>query len=143
VAVDPLQPEVVYVATGYLYGSSEVHEAPGMVAMSADSAQAWTPLVERMEVAVADLMPVAGMDGAVYALTTQSRTPLALGEAPVAAEVVVAPAAEDGLSATGLLAWIVAALAALALVFAVASDLRSRRLEPVRRLAPDVARSNR
>jgi hypothetical protein len=142
-AVDPIQPEVVYAATSYLYGTSEVHETPGSVAMSVDGAVAWSSVAEQLDAAVADLMPVAGLTGAVYALTDQSRTPLALGNAPAATEVVVAPAAgEDGLSITGLLAWIIAALAAFALIFAVASDLRSRRLEPAGRLAPSVARSN-
>jgi photosystem II stability/assembly factor-like uncharacterized protein len=141
-AVDPLQPEVVYAATSFLYGTSEVHATPGKVALSVDAAQEWTTLVDKTDVAVADLMPVPGMTGAVYALTDQSRTPLALGNAPVASEVVVVPTAEGGLNLTGLLAWIVAALAAVALIYAVAMDLRSRRIEPVTRLSTSPVRSN-
>lgn len=141
-AVDPQQPEVVYVATSYLYGTSEVHEAPAGVAMSTDSAEAFHPIAGQMDVVVADLMPVPGMTGAVYALTTQSRTPLALGNAPVATEVAVAPAAESGLSFSAILAWIVAGLAAAALAFAVATDLRSRRPEPATTLAPSMARND-
>jgi photosystem II stability/assembly factor-like uncharacterized protein len=144
VAADPLQPEVVYAATSFIYGTSEAHEAPGMVAMTVDGAEVWTPVVDQMETLVADLMPLPGMTGAVYALTDQSRTPLALGNAPVVTEVAVAPApVESGLSVTGLLAWVVAALAAFALIFAVASDLRSRRLEPTTRLAASPVRNHR
>lgn len=142
-AVDPKQPEVLYVATSYLYGTSEIHEAPAGVAISVDGAQAFSPIVEQMNIAVADLMPVPGMTGAVYALTDQSRTPLALGNAPVATEVALAPAAANGPGVTALLAWIVAGLAGAALAFSVASDLRSRRTEPAAPLAPSPVRSNR
>lgn len=141
-AVDPQQPEVVYVASSYLYGTGEVHEAPAGVAMSVDSAQGFQPIAEPMDVAVADLMPVPGLTGAVYALTNQSRTPLALGNAPVAgAQVAVAPAASSGLGLSAILAWIVAGLAAVALAFAVASDLRSRP-QPAPTLAPSMARND-
>jgi hypothetical protein len=142
-AVDPLQPEVVYAATSFLYGTAAVHQTPGKVALSVDGAQEWSTLVDETDVAVADLMPVPGMTGAVYALTNQSRTPLALGDAPVASEVVVAPAAAGELNLTGLLAWVVAALAALALVYAVAMDLRSRRLEPAAQLSTSPVRTGR
>jgi hypothetical protein len=143
-AVDPLQPEVVYAATSFVYGTSEAHEAPGMVAMTVDNGEGWVPVVEQLDTVVADLMPEPGMTGAVYALTNQSRTPLPLGDAPVVTEVVVAPApVESGLSVTGLLAWVVAVLAACALIFAVASDLRSQRLEPTTRLAASPMRNNR
>lgn len=141
-AVDPKQPEVLYVATSYLYGTSEIHEAPAGVAISVDGAQAFSPIIEQMNIAVADLMPVPGMTGAVYALTDQSRTPLALGNAPVATEVALGPAT-SGPGITALLAWIVAGLAGAALAFSVASDLRSRRTEPAAPLAPSPVRSNR
>jgi hypothetical protein len=142
-AVDPQQPEVLYVASSYLHGTSEVHEAPAGVAMSVDSAQVFNPVVDQMDVAVADLMPVPGMTGAVYALTDRSRTPLALGDAPVATEVTLAPAAQDGVNVTGVLAWVIAGLAAVALAFAVAMDLRSRRPEPATALAPSMVRNER
>src|SRR5690606_5719063 len=134
-AVDPQQPETVYVASSYLYGTSEVHEAPGSVAISVDNGATFSPLADQLDVAVADLMPVPGMTGAVYALTSRSRTPLALGDAPVATEVLIAPAAaESGLNVTGLLSWVVAGLAAAALAYAVITDLR--RPEPATTLAP-------
>lgn len=148
-AVDPAQPEVVYVATSYLYGSTTVHAAPKGVAMRTDSAQAWTPIYEAHNLAVAQLLPVSGVTGGVYALTSASRTPLALGNAPVIAEggVAVAPVAQPAVGLTAVLAWVVAGLAALALVFAVAWDLRSRRparVPPGRgTLAPSSARSDR
>jgi len=92
---------------------------------------------------------VSGVTGGVYALTSASRTPLALGNAPVIAEgaVAVAPVAQPAVGLTAVLAWVVAGLAALALVFAVAWDLRSRRparVPPGRgTLAPSSARSDR
>lgn len=143
-AIDPAQPEVMYVATSYLYGTSEIHEAPAGVAVSTDGATAWSPINEAANLAVADLMPVPGLTGGVYALTTDSRTPLALGNAPIVSEAAVAsvPVAEPATtSGTSILAWLIAGLAALALLFAVAMDLRSRRLETEPTLVPNPVRS--
>lgn len=142
-AIDPAQPEVMYVATSYLYGTSEVHEAPAGVALSTDGAQAWSPINEAANLAVADLLPVSGLTGGVYALTTDSRTPMALGNAPIITEVAAtSPAvAEPEISITSILAWIIAGLAALALIFAVAMDLRSRRPEAERPMVPNPIRN--
>lgn len=146
IVVDATQPEVAYVATSYIYGTSEAHEAPVGVAMTTNGAQAWSPVAGSENLAVAELLPVNGLTGGVYALTTDSRTPYALGDAPVVTEVavaepVVAPA--PTFSLTSALAWIIAALAAMALTFAVAMDLRSRRTEPVRPFAPRTINSGR
>ncbi|MCC9076917.1 hypothetical protein FKZ61_012460 [Litorilinea aerophila] len=157
-AVDPAQPEVVYVSTSYLYGTTQVHRSPAMVAMSTDGATAWTPLETNLKVAVVDLVPAVGQTGAVYALTTESRalTSMPLGTALAAAPAQAPVEGEGGSLVAGtnpgapqvaatseavptgqrlpwqsLLAWIVAGLAALALVFAVVSDLRSRQPKPV------------
>jgi photosystem II stability/assembly factor-like uncharacterized protein len=142
-AIDPAQPEVMYVATSYLYGTSEIHEAPAGVALSTDGAQAWSPINEAANLAVAELLPVSGLTGGVYALTSDSRTPMALGNAPVIAEVAVAsqPVAQPETGITSILAWIIAGLAALALVFAVAMDLRSRRPELERPMVPNPVRN--
>jgi photosystem II stability/assembly factor-like uncharacterized protein len=142
-AVDPVQPEVMYVATSYLYGTNEVHASPAGVALSTDGAQAWSPINEAANLAVAELLPVSGLTGGVYALTTDSRTPMALGNAPVITEVAVAsqPVAQPVTSITSILAWVIAGLAALALVFAVAMDLRSRRLEAETTLSPSPVRN--
>ena len=131
-AVDPMQPEVVYVSSSFLFGSTQTHATSQGVAMSQDSAQAWTTLAPALDgnVAVVELLPVSGQPGAVFALAANSRTPLALGSAPTvpalaAAELVTAPtlAAQPAAPATNWLAWIVAALAGLALAFAVGTDL--------------------
>jgi hypothetical protein len=142
-AIDPAQPEVMYVATSFLYGTNEVHESPVGVALSTDGAQAWAPINESASLAVAELLPVAGLTGGVYALTENSRTPLALGNAPIVTEVAVAsqPVAEPTVGSTSILAWIIAGLAALALVFAVVMDLRNRRTEVERPLAPSPVRT--
>ena len=151
-AADPQQPGVLYAATSYLLGSTTVHQTPVAVAMSTDNAQAWTPLESLDSVAVAELMPVAGQPGAVYALMVNDRTPLAMGDAPVmnlaasaspaanadvAQAASVAPveklsqgealtaqaAAEEGTNSGDILAWIIAGLAGAALLFALFSDL--------------------
>jgi len=142
-AIDPVQPEVMYVATSYLYGTNEVHQSPAGVALSTDGAQGWLPINEAANLSVAELLPVSGLTGGVYALTTESRTPLALGNAPIISEVAVAaqPVVEPGISFTSILAWVIAGLAALALLFAVAMDLRSRRPQLEGRMAPAPVRS--
>ena len=142
-AIDPAQPEVMYVATSYLYGTSEIHETPAGVALSTDGALAWSPINEAANLAVAELLPVSGLTGGVYALTTDSRTPQALGNAPIITEAAVAsqPVAQPTNGSTNVLAWAIAGLAALALVFAVAMDLRSRRPEPQSTLVPNPVRN--
>lgn len=148
IAVDATQPEVAYVATSYIHGTTEAHEAPVGVAMSTDGAQAWSPVAGSENLAVAELLPVNGLTGGVYALTTESRTPYALGDAPVVSDVAIAepaaqPVTDTSTSLTSMLAWIIAALAALALTFAVAMDLRSRRPEEVGPFAPRTVNSGR
>lgn len=136
--VDPIQSNVLYVASNYLYGSTTVHNTPSVVALSMNEASTWTVLDEAtaLEGTIARLLPVAGDTGAVYALTTASRAPQALGDAPaIVANVDVA----DTVSATGaaislnttVIAWVLAALAALALLYAMASDLRGTKEEAV------------
>jgi photosystem II stability/assembly factor-like uncharacterized protein len=142
-AIDPMQPEVMYVATSFLYGTNEIHESPAGVAVSTDGATAWSPINEAANMAVAELMPVSGLTGGVYALTTDSRTPQALGNAPIITEVAVAvqPVAEPTVGFTSILAWVIAGLAALALLFAVAMDLRNRRPEVEPTLSTSPVRS--
>jgi hypothetical protein len=142
-AIDPSQPEVMYVATSFLYGTNEIHESPAGVALSTDGAQAWSPINEAANLAVAELLPVSGLTGGVYALTTNSRTPQALGNAPIITEAAVAtqPVAQPEVGFTSVLAWIIAGLAAMALLFAIAMDLRNRRPEVERPLSPSTIRS--
>jgi hypothetical protein len=142
-AIDPMQAEVMYVATSYLYGANEVHQSPAGVAVSTDGAQAWSPINEAANLAVAELLPVSGLTGGVYALTTDSRTPQALGNAPIITEVAVAaePVTQPATSITSILAWVIAGLAALALIFAVAMDLRSRRPQLEGTMAPAPVRN--
>lgn len=130
-AADPLQPDVLYIATSFIYGTTEAHHTPSRVAVSSDGGLAWESLGETPAL-VAELLPVSGRTGQVYALTLTSRTPQPMGETPA---IAAAPPVAPESSGTGLLAWVVAGLAALALGFAVVSDLRSRR--PV--TAPEAA----
>ncbi|HEX9868027.1 MAG TPA: hypothetical protein VGC99_05420, partial [Candidatus Tectomicrobia bacterium] len=144
IAVDPAQPEVAYIATSYLNGATQTVAAPVGVSMSADAAQVWTPVADSQQLAVAELLPVSGVSGAVFALTTDSRTPLALGNAPVMTAAVEIPAVTTaaGISLTALLAWFIAGLAAVALTFAVAADLRSRRPAVTGHLTPSPVRND-
>jgi len=142
-AIDVAQPDVMYVATSYLNGTSEIHETPAGVAVTTDGAQAWSFINEAAKLPVAELLPVAGLTGGVYALTTDSRTPLALGNAPIITEVAVAsqPVAQPSVGFTSILAWVIAGLAALALFAAVAMDLRNRRPAVESPLTPSPVRS--
>jgi len=143
-AADPTQPNVLYIATSYLYGSTEVHQDPVGVSMSTTGAQSWVTLQSNDKTVVTELLPISGETGAVYALTNQSRTPLALGRATLLA-MSNAPAATSTTGAfnTGILAWIVAALAALALLFAIGNDLRSRHTPTNKPMTPGMARHSR
>ena len=125
--VDPQQPGVMYVATSYLYGSTSLHQSPAGVAMSVDGGRLWNKLSDAGESPVAELLPLAGTTGAVYALTVQSRTPLALGSAPAAPALATAQDAGSaglGSQAGSFVAWIVAMAAAIWLTILVAADLR-------------------
>jgi len=142
-AIDVAQPDVMYVATSYLNGTSEIHESPAGVAVTTDGAQAWSFINEASKLPVVELLPVSGLTGGVYALTSDSRTPLALGNAPIITEVAVAsqPVAQPTVGFTSILAWVIAGLAALALFAAVAMDLRNRRPEMEAPLSPSPVRS--
>jgi hypothetical protein len=140
-AVDPQQPNVLYVATSYLYGTSELHQSPVGVAMTTDAAQHWTALHTDRTFAMTGLLPLSGMTGAVYAISDVSRTPQPLGSAPAAPTTVSELADSSTPSPTSLIAWIIAGLAALALAYAVVNDLRRRRIvAPVRKLASSPVR---
>ena len=147
-AVDPVQPEVVYVSSSFLFGSANTQATAQGVAMSTDGALAWNNLAPALDgnVTVAELLPVSGQPGAVFALAANSRTPLALGTAPTIPTLVVAAAALPVAELTAAeaqsapvvtaqpvttpsnnwLVWIVAALAALALAFTAGSDIVRR-----------------
>jgi hypothetical protein len=91
-----------------------------------------------------ELLPMSGQTGAVYALTTGSRTPQALGSAPVIAAATSVATMPAPATNTSVLAWIVAGLAALALGFALFTDavrrsktaLRSKATRPAKQTAP-------
>jgi hypothetical protein len=134
----------------YLTGSTQVHQAPVGVTMSIDGGASWSGLANNTPQVVAELMPLPGRSGAVYALTATSRTPLALGSAPVYADdaaIVEAPATAPAASGTSILAWIVAGLAAASLVFALVYDAARRSKRPAqapqRTLRPQPVTNNR
>ena len=128
-AADPAQFDVLYAAISYLSGSTQVHEAPVGVTMSTNGGASWSGLANNTPQVVAELMPVAGQTGSVYALTTTSRTPLAVGKAPVFSDspaVVEAPVTAPATTGTSVLAWIVAGLAGASLLFALVYDAARR-----------------
>lgn len=132
-ATDPLQPEVVYVATSQLVGPTFVHHTPDRLAYSVDGGANWTLLEgEELPSRAADLLPLSGHRGGVYVLTLTSRTPLAVGNVPpmdgasmgsAVREPVQTPVSHPAPSGSLWLAWIVAGLAGLALIFALVVDL--------------------
>jgi hypothetical protein len=138
-AVDPAQPEYLYTAVSYLHGSTQLHRTASRVAMryramgagavGSGEISSWTTLQEQLAPNVAELLPISGHAGALYVLTTTSRTLLALGSAPAAIPADFAEAETANPTRRGqLLAWLFAALAALALFYALAYDLRTQRL---------------
>ena len=137
-SIDPAQLDVIYVATSYIYGASEYHQSPVGVAMTTNGAGSWSLLAGDTQNVMAELLPMSGQTGAVYGLTVGSRTPQALGSAPVIAETQVAAVTPAPATNTNVLAWIVAGLAALALGFALFTDAvrRSKEVRPVKQAAP-------
>lgn len=134
-ANDPAQLDVIYAATSFVYGSTEYHPSPVGVSMSTDGGASWTLLAADRHNVVAELLPVTGQTGAVYALTTTSRTPMAVGSAPVYTTAAIAPAAAATATqfpalSSSLLAWVIAGLAALAMLFAGISDFLRRGRKP-------------
>ena len=123
-AVDPAQPEVLYAATG-VSDMGELQGLSGKVAMSTDGGGRWKSLAELENAQVAELLPVTGRNGLVYALTTASRTPVALGVEPPLETHLAGGVHERGLRSPGLLAWILAGHASAALVFLVVGEIRA------------------
>lgn len=125
-AVDPAQPGVVYAATSLIFGSTNAHATPVGVAMSNDGAINWASLAPMNDAAVAMLLPVSGETGAVYALTTANRTPLALGTAPPMAAVASVENTPVAPNYTGTLAWVLTVLAGMGLVVLAVMEVRQR-----------------
>jgi len=140
-ANDPLQPNVLYAATNLILGSAKAHITPVALAVSTDAGISWQPSDDTLDVVLTDLMPVAGVTGAVYGLSERSRTPLALGETirPLVTQPVVvpaSPASTDPLQLWKVIAWVVAGLSTTALTLLVTydvwQDLRRRKEEDAR-----------
>ena len=132
ITADPANADVLYVATSYLYGTTTAHQSPVGVSMTSNGGATWSTLASITEVPVAELLPVAGQPGAVYALTLASRQPQAVGSAPVIVErePIIASSPVASIAWNSIAAWVIAASAALALLFALASDLRRRTATP-------------
>lgn len=122
-AVDPARPEVVYAATGEL-AVGGFQKLSGKVGMSTDGGARWEGLAELEEAQVAELLPVSGRTGTVYALTTASRTPLALGMEPAMEMQETAGPPVSGLRKPGPLAWILAGHASAALLILAVGEMR-------------------
>lgn len=123
-AVDPAQPGVLYAATGF----SDVEGLSGfsgMVAVSTDGGRQWASLARLEKAQVAELLPVTGHSGLVYALTTASRTPVAVGEEPPLVMQETDGLPGRGLRSPGLLAWILAGHASAALIILGVSEFRA------------------
>ncbi len=104
---------------------------PGILAMFFSSKQkSLLPrIVQAFAIAVlgvAMLLPVSGETGAVYALTTASRTPLALGNAPQMATVAAVESRPTAADYSGTLAWVLTVLAGIGLAVLVVMEVRQR-----------------
>jgi len=127
--IDPARPGVVYAAASQIWGSQERQAAPSEIAFVTREEQAWRVLhTDDLAAPVAALLPISGKPGALYALTTQSRAPLALGEAAEMASASIESAHTVGarhlVTARG--SWVIAGLAGFALFFSVISDAQQR-----------------
>lgn len=126
-AVDPVRPTVLYIATSYLFGHTQVHQTPAGVAMSTDNAAHWSqlgsPLAADLAAPIVRLLPVSGVEGAVYALTTLSRAPQPLGNAPPIEPSTVA-SGNPAIVQPVYMGWMSNLLIGLALVFTTAILLR-------------------
>jgi hypothetical protein len=148
-AVDPLQPATLYVAVSRAVATQYVRYAPDRVAYTRDGGSNWVAFPQpKLSGRVTDLMPVSGYGVATYLLTTTDRTPQALGDAPVAAVPAVVSRPQPQVANKGgvTLAWIVAALAAFALAFALLTDVLTKPEVPLSgsaQLEPRPARRNR
>lgn len=126
-AIDPVQPNVLYAATSYIMGSTTLHQTSNGVQMTANGANEWSNVVRSTEGVVTDLMPVSGKTGAVYALRNVSRTPLALGVAQVAPTLTnVAPITTPWMVAGVAATWLVVLAAAAWLGVLLYVELRGR-----------------
>jgi hypothetical protein len=94
-AVDPSQPDLLYVSTSLAFGSTSLHTTHVGVSMSQDQGQSWSTLAPYSEVAITGLIPVTGRTGSVLAVTEHSRTPVALGQ-PVESVTLTAAPVESG-----------------------------------------------
>lgn len=139
VSVDPVQPNVLYVAMNYLFGGTNVHQSPVGIAMSVDGGAEWSMLTEKRDVPVVSLLPVVGETGAVFGLTTQSRTPMAFGNAvdlPITAVAVNQATSNTFTSApvtiwpVTFIAWLVAAVAAALLTLFMYQEWQQPNLMP-------------
>lgn len=126
VAVDPGQPHVVYVGTA---GTGDFERRPGKVLVSRDGGAHWSTVGALEDGGVAELLPVSGRAGTVYALTTASRSPQAVDGTARVEKAVPASSVDSGAGALGVLAWILAGHAIGALGLLVASGIRGRRRE--------------
>jgi len=121
--VDPARPEVLYAATS-LSGAEGFHRLSGRVAISTDSGRRWESLAALENAQVAALLPVTGRSGLVYALTTASRTPVAVGEVPSLVMQETGGLPGSGLRSPGLLAWILAGHASAAVIILGVSEFK-------------------
>ncbi len=122
-AVDPARPDVLYAAADAPV-AGELGAVSSEVAMSTDGGRHWERLAELDGARVAELLPVSGRAGRVYALTTASRTALAVGEEPAREMPEAASVRATGQGRDGLLAWILAGNASTALIFLLLREAR-------------------
>ena len=147
-AVDPLQPTTAYVAVSRVVNSQYVRYTPDRLAYTRDGGASWFLFEQpRLVGRVTDLMPVSGYGAATYLLTTANRTPQVLGDAPLGGvpAVITRPQPVSSHKGTITLAWIVAGLAAVALAFALVTDVLTRPEVPLSgpTLAPRPVRRDR
>lgn len=125
-AIDPLQPTTAYVAVSREVNTQYARYVPDRLAYTRDGGASWYRFDQpKLLGRVTTLMPVSGYGAATYFLTTASRTPQVIGDAPVGGvpALVSRPQSPPANRGSVTLAWMVAGLAAAALAFALVTDV--------------------
>lgn len=128
-AVDQTDPNVLYASASYLFGSRNTQSQPAGIFMTTDGTTWETMQTEQAELEpIVDLFPIHGEVGSVFALSGQSSATeaVAFGLESTTSTAQI----DNSITANGwnkhLISWIIAGLAALALLFAILTDIRRR-----------------
>jgi len=136
-AVDQTDPNVLYASASYLFGSRNTQSQSAGAFMTTDGTT-WEKMLAEQDglEPIVDLFPIHGEVGSVFALTDQSSATAAFSSnvestastAQINSSTAAASSTEAATNGWNkrMISWIIAGLAALALLFAILTDIRRR-----------------